>query len=67
MKKDVSKKAFSYLTKYNKQTCKCGHSVTFVPEREYIICSFCGRKIINKTRGRFIKEMYSRLNESKRP
>lgn len=27
--------------------CKCGHSVQMKPNREYIICTFCGRKIIN--------------------
>ena len=30
----------------HKYTCSCGHRVTIV-DREYKICSWCGRKVYN--------------------
>lgn len=58
-KKD--KKIIDTLCNYNRQLCKCGHSVLMVPSTKYCYCSHCGRKIINKTKGHFIKEMWERL------
>ena len=53
------------LADYNRQLCECGHSITFMPKTKYLICHYCGRKVINKTKGHFMKEMYKALNESK--
>ena len=64
MKKD--KKISSVRSDYNRQVCECGHSLLMLPKTEYLICHYCGRKVINKTKGHFIKQMYDKINESKR-
>ena len=66
MKKSIDKRVVDTLKNYNRQLCKCGYSITFMPNKEYVICTHCGRKVINKTKGHFFKEMWRRLNESKR-
>lgn len=60
------KKIASIMNDYNRQLCRCGHSVIFRPEKEFIICHHCGRKIVNKTKARFMREMWVKLSESKR-
>ena len=36
------------------QKCECGHTLTFGIKQPYKICTWCGRKVINNTRARFI-------------
>ena len=36
------------------QKCVCGHSLPFGIKQPYKICTWCGRKVINNTKARFI-------------
>ena len=66
MKKNIDKKLADITGDYNRQKCICGHSLFFLPSTEYLWCTYCGRRVINKTKGHFITEVYKKVNESKR-
>lgn len=62
MKIDKVEKIFSVKAEYNRQLCNyCGHSMIFMPKREWLICHHCGRKVLNKTKGHFIRQMREKL------
>lgn len=65
MKKNVNKKITNANGNYNRQYCKCGHSLMFLPSTEYLYCNYCGRKNLNKTKGHFNYKMYQAINEKK--
>lgn len=63
MVKSDNKKVVDTINKYNRQLCEfCGHSMVFLPKVEFLICKHCGRKVINKTRGHFIRKIYGELD-----
>lgn len=67
MKKSKVEIIYGVKTEYNRQHCKyCGHSMIFMPYREYLICHHCGRKNYNKTKGHFIRRMYNELQNRER-
>ncbi len=64
--KSTSRKLLSEMNAYSKEYCKCGHSMVIRPSVEYVYCSYCGRKVKNKTKGRFIYILLGIINENRR-
>lgn len=50
---------------YARKACVCGRSFIFKPTTPYKFCEYCGRKVINTTRGRFIYTLSKMINKDK--
>ena len=67
MKKDKVEQVHRVKAEFNRQLCDyCGHSMIFLPSREWLICHYCGRKVFNKTKGYFMRKMYNELQNRER-
>lgn len=67
MKKDKVEVIHQVKAEYNRQHCEyCGHSMNFMPRREWLICTHCGKKNYNKTKGYFMRRMYNELQNRER-
>lgn len=61
----MRKRNLNKIYNYFQTKCICGHSVFIIPEKEYLICSWCKRKIKNNTKGHFIYKMQKLLKGDK--
>lgn len=49
---------YKYAKEYTHQYCSyCGHTNSFNQTQDYKICTWCGKKIYNRTKSRFMKIM----------
>lgn len=45
--------------------CECSHSVDYLSNRDYIVCTWCGRRIYKNDKIKFRYELLRRINERK--
>lgn len=61
--KGTNRKLLSKMAEYCREYCSCGHSMIITPSRSYTYCSHCGRKVKNKTKGRFRYILLGKMHE----
>lgn len=62
IKNIIDPKALSELEKL-KVKCPCGHSMVMPVYLDYMICDYCGRKVLNNTKLHFMYKVRKELNK----
>lgn len=55
--------AYYNSTRDIRTICKCGNRIKLPVMKSYIICTWCGRKIVNKTKARFMYVLKKKMEE----